>query len=156
MKCKSCLSQLLTVLHDWTHNRNNGLPTDVVVLDFTKAFDSVPHKRLLLKLHAYGMRPAAIVGKEFLDKPSTACCTPRSLFILDSCPIWCATGNCIGTDTVPYLYQRHHAERRIPIDIIRRWYESVQGSKKCSRGHSNITGRFECTWAMEHWLAVKL
>ena len=56
MKGKSCLSQLLTVFHDWAHNRNNRLPTDVVFWDFTKAFDSVPHERLLLKLHAYGIR----------------------------------------------------------------------------------------------------
>lgn len=44
------------IFHDWAQNRNNGLPTDVVLLDFSTAFDSVPHERLSLKLQAYGIR----------------------------------------------------------------------------------------------------
>ena len=30
--------------------------TDVIVMDFAKAFDKVPHKRLLYKLDFYGIR----------------------------------------------------------------------------------------------------
>ena len=30
--------------------------TDVIIMDFAKAFDKVPHKRLLYKLHHYGIR----------------------------------------------------------------------------------------------------
>ena len=30
--------------------------TDVIIMDFAKAFDKVPHKRLLYKLHYYGIR----------------------------------------------------------------------------------------------------
>ena len=33
--------------------RNKSLPTDVVFLDFSKAFDSIPHERLVLKLKGY-------------------------------------------------------------------------------------------------------
>lgn len=56
MKGRSSLSRLLTLFHDWAQNRNTGLLTDVVLLDFSTAFDSVPHERLLLKLQAYGIR----------------------------------------------------------------------------------------------------
>ena len=34
---------------------DDGSPVDVVYLDFQKAFDKVPHQRLLLKLKAYGI-----------------------------------------------------------------------------------------------------
>ena len=33
---------------------HNGNPVDVILLDFAKAFDIVPHRRLLTKLRAYG------------------------------------------------------------------------------------------------------
>lgn len=56
MTGRSSLSQLVTVFHDWAQNKNNGLATDVLFLDFSKAFDSVPHKHLFLRLRAYGTR----------------------------------------------------------------------------------------------------
>ena len=37
-------------------NIDNGLQTDVAILDFSKTFDTLPHRRLLQKLETYGIR----------------------------------------------------------------------------------------------------
>ena len=52
---KSTLTQLLCCFDDWASSRNKSKPTDVIFLDFSKAFDSVPHERLLLKLKGHGI-----------------------------------------------------------------------------------------------------
>ena len=48
---RSCILQLLYVLDDFAKNFDQGLQTDTIYLDIKKAFDSVPHRRLLKKLH---------------------------------------------------------------------------------------------------------
>ena len=39
---------------------DEGSPVDVIYLDFQKAFDKVPHQRLLLKLKSHGMENSII------------------------------------------------------------------------------------------------
>ena len=41
---------------------DEGSPVDVIYLDFKKAFDKVPHQRLILKLKSHGMRNSIIKG----------------------------------------------------------------------------------------------
>ena len=41
-------------VHDVVNNMRLGLQTDICVLDFSKAFDKVGHRRLVEKLRMYG------------------------------------------------------------------------------------------------------
>ena len=47
---KSCVTNLLGVIDDWTETLNRGNQIDAVYLDFSKSFDSVLHVRLLQKI----------------------------------------------------------------------------------------------------------
>lgn len=51
----SCETQLLTTVHDLLQNHDEGEQTDIIILDFSKAFDTVPHESLLYKMEQYGI-----------------------------------------------------------------------------------------------------
>ena len=55
MKRRSCLLNLLTYLEELTNNIDNDTPVDVIYLDYSKAFDRVPHQRLKIVLMAHGI-----------------------------------------------------------------------------------------------------
>ena len=55
LKAKSCLTNLLCFLEEITKWVDDGPPVDVIYLDFQKAFDKVPHQRLISKLKSHGM-----------------------------------------------------------------------------------------------------
>ena len=52
----SCITQLLEVTEALTKRYEEGLTTDIIYLDFQKAFDKVPHNRLIRKQFCYGIR----------------------------------------------------------------------------------------------------
>ncbi len=52
---RSCMTQLLCVMEDWTKWLDSSKCIDTISLGFQKAFDSVPHERLPTKLAAYGI-----------------------------------------------------------------------------------------------------
>jgi hypothetical protein len=55
MSGRSCLTNLLETFESWTEALDKGNSVDAVYLDYQKAFDTVPHRRLLHKLQAYGI-----------------------------------------------------------------------------------------------------
>ena len=52
----STVTQLIECHIEWVTSQNNGEATDVIYLDYAKAFGSVIHSKLLHKLYAYGIR----------------------------------------------------------------------------------------------------
>ena len=52
---RSTVLQLLMVLDKWTEILDQGGVIDVIYCDFMKAFDKVPHNRLLEKIACYGI-----------------------------------------------------------------------------------------------------
>ena len=52
---KSCLTNLLEFSEKVVNSLDEGSPVDIIYLDFSKAFDKVPHQRLAIKLEAHGI-----------------------------------------------------------------------------------------------------
>ena len=55
-KGKSCTTQLIVGMEDWTSRIDINDNIDVIYMDFQNAFDSVLHERHLKKLHRYGIQ----------------------------------------------------------------------------------------------------
>jgi len=51
----SCVTQLLECFNDWITNVDEKIGTDIIYLDFAKAFDRISHSHLLFKLEHYGI-----------------------------------------------------------------------------------------------------
>ena len=55
IKGRSTVTQLLTILEQWTEMLEEGDRIDVVYTDLEKAFDKILHKRLISKLYSYSI-----------------------------------------------------------------------------------------------------
>ena len=52
---RSTVTQLLVTINDWMYELDNDVSIDAAYMDFKKAFDTVPHQRLINKLKGYNI-----------------------------------------------------------------------------------------------------
>lgn len=83
-KFLSCETQLLSFTNDLFINIDHGCETDCVFLDFAKAFDSVPHDLLILKLSKLNIDDNVFFGSKVssLTERSTSLLTIFPLYYL--------------------------------------------------------------------------
>jgi len=75
VKGKSCLSNLLETFDNILDILDEGAPVDLLYFDFSKAFDTVPHFRLLSKLEGFGVKGKVLdVIKDFLTDRTMRVC----------------------------------------------------------------------------------
>ena len=59
-KTHSCKTQLILAVEDLAMNLDHGGQMDMIILDFSKAFDKVPHQHLISKLQFYGIKGSTL------------------------------------------------------------------------------------------------
>ena len=141
---RSCETQLINTVEHLARSVNDRNQTDLLILDFSKAFDKVAHKRLLLKLEYYGIRglvlawiKAWLIGRtqqlalegEFSEKSCVRSGVPQGTVLGPLCFLLFV--NDIGNDITSNMYKC--VTNQAAIDIP--YYGHHQSSLKTRASH---------------------
>ena len=65
---RSCETQLIMLIDELSKNIQSRKQTELILLDFSKAFDKVAHEKLLQKVHVYDIKGDTLKWiKDLLD-----------------------------------------------------------------------------------------
>ena len=106
---RSCETQLRTILQDFLMNCDKETQVEVAILDFAKAFDTMPRDKLLSKLQHYGIRSdihawifsflkghtqSVVVDSSRSDSASVISGVPRAPYLYPFCSCYTWTTCC--------------------------------------------------------------
>ena len=102
---RSCETQLLSFVQELTSNSDKNIQTDLIIIDFAKAFDKVPHQRLLCKLKFHGIKNGTLswISAFLSNRTQTVVLNGESSDIASHC--WCPTGNSCGPCPFSGIYK---------------------------------------------------
>ena len=147
-KKRSCVTQLIEVYDKLTELIDDGNSIDVVYLDFKKAFDSIPHERLLLKMKGYGIsgnilkwvrsfltgrKQRVRVGKEYSNMTDVTSGIPQgsilgpvlfTIFINDLPDAIKVNCKVFADDTKIYDSTKHKRQIQDDLFMMQKWTET--------------------------------
>ena len=117
-----CETQLIQAVDDWARTLNMHGQSDVLFLDFNKAFDKVPHECLLHKLLYYGVTGKnQQLDKRLPDRQIPVCRGRwRGVGLVSRC-FWGSSNLGLRTCPISTIHQRHCWQSNIQYQTIYRW-----------------------------------
>ena len=99
----SCESQVITVCQDIAESMDNGDKIDAIVIDFSKAFDLVPHDWLLMKIAISGVGSSIVAWVREFFRGRTQSHSRRAVIRGSYINIWCTARERIRSSSIPSL-----------------------------------------------------
>lgn len=155
---RSTFTNLLESVDDWTLALERNLGQAVAYIDFTRAFDSVSHEKLLLKLQSYGFGGTLLQWiKDFLSDRKH--CTRVGDALSDYVPIISGViqGSCLGPllfliyiNDLPEIFDQSLTVKLYADDV--KIYSVIGSCADCNNFQMNLTKLF--SWSALWQLSI--
>ncbi len=151
----SCETQLISFSQEVYDNLEQGQQTDIIVMDFSKAFDKVDHHKLLMKLHRLGIHPKTICWiSSFLygrtQQVAVEGHNSDNLPVLSGVPQGSVLGPCLFLSYINDLPDSVKSKVRLFADdtIVYLTVKSTQDAQTLQNDLLNLEN-WESDWSME-------
>ena len=150
---RSCETQLVKFVHDIISNLDVAVnrghkQTDLIIMDFAKAFDKVPHRRLLHKLDYYEIRGSTHKWISSWLSGRTQASGPAP--VLSGVPQGSVLGPILFLIFINDLLDNIRSSVRLSADdcVLYRNIDSIQDCFILQEDHTSL-GQWEADWQMK-------